>query len=322
MTGSLSPLATTQTAFAGFADVRPDADHGANLGRVDLQTPGRRRRRRSNRLVEGLRSIILGRGFGALLVVVFLGSVGAYGVMIGGGYDRFVAAHGEPADVFAKAMGFGVNVITISGQRSLSADEALAAAAVTDRHSLLFLDALAVRERLMATPLIKDARVRKLYPGQLVIELTERDEFALWQSEGQIFVVAQDGKAIDVLRDERFIHLPFVVGEGANERVAEFQRIVDAAGDFKSKIRAGVLVTNRRWNVKLVNGVDVKLPELNPEGAIASLAKLARTQQILDKDIISIDMRVAGRIAARLGEEAAGVRAEAQAKKPVRRGAI
>jgi cell division protein FtsQ len=219
-------------------------------------------------------------------------------------------------------MGFGVNVITISGQRSLSADEALAAAAVTDRHSLLFLDALAVRERLMATPLIKDARVRKLYPGQLVIELTERDEFALWQSEGQIFVVAQDGKAIDVLRDERFIHLPFVVGEGANERVAEFQRIVDAAGDFKSKIRAGVLVTNRRWNVKLVNGVDVKLPELKPEGAIASLAKLARTQQILDKDIISIDMRVAGRIAARLGEEAAGVRAEAQAKKPVRRGAI
>lgn len=244
MTGSLSPLATTQTAFAGFADVRPDADHRANLGRVDLQTPGRRRRRRSNRLVEGLRSIILGRGFGALLVVVFLGSVGAYGVMIGGGYDRFVGAHGEPADVFAKAMGFGVNVITISGQRSLSADEALAAAAVTDRHSLLFLDALAVRERLMATPLIKDARVRKLYPGQLVIELTERDEFALWQSEGQIFVVAQDGKAIDVLRDERFIHLPFVVGEGANERVAEFQRIVDAAGDFKSKIRAGVLVTN------------------------------------------------------------------------------
>jgi hypothetical protein len=32
-------------------------------------------------------------------------------------------------------------------------------------------------------------------------------------------------------------------------------------------------------------------------------------------------MRVAGRIAARLGEEAAALRAEAQAKKPVRRGA-
>ena len=317
MTGSYSSLATAQTALAGFADARPDA-----CGRASLKTPGRRRRRRSNPLVEGLRAAVLGRGFGALLAFVFLGSVGAYGVMIGGGYDRFVAANGAPADVLAKAMGFGVDVITISGQRSLSADEALAAAAVTDRNSLLFLDALAVRERLMATPLIKDARVRKLYPGQLVIELTERDEFALWQSEGQIFVVAQDGKPIDVLRDERFMHLPFVVGEGANERVAEFQRIVEAAGDFKSKIRAGVLVTNRRWNVKLTTGVDVKLPEQNPEAAMAALARLARSQQIVDKDVISIDMRVPGRIAARLSEEAAALRAEAQARKPVRRGAV
>ena len=273
-------------------------------------------------MFEGLRNVVLGRGFGALLAVLFLGMVGAYGVAIGGGYHRFVAANGAPADILAKAMGFGVDVITISGQRSLSADEALAAAAVTDRHSLLFLDALAVRERLMATPLIKDARVRKLYPGRLVIELTERDEFALWQSDGQIFVVAQDGKPIDVLRDERFVNLPFVVGEGANERVAEFQRIVDAAGDFKSKIRAGVLVTNRRWNVKLTTGVDVKLPEQNPEGAMAALARLSRTQQIADKDVISIDMRVPGRIAARLSEEAAALRAEAQAKKPVRRGAV
>ena len=317
MTGSYSSLATAQPALAGFADARPDA-----YGRASLKTPGRRRRRRSNPLFEGLRTVVLGRGFGALLVVLFLGSVGAYGVAIGGGYHRFVAANGAPADILAKAMGFGVDVITISGQRSLSADEALAAAAVTDRHSLLFLDALAVRERLMATPLIKDARVRKLYPGRLVIELTERDEFALWQSDGQIFVVAQDGKPIDVLRDERFVNLPFVVGEGANERVAEFQRIVDAAGDFKSKIRAGVLVTNRRWNVKLTTGVDVKLPEQNPEGAMAALARLSRTQQIADKDVISIDMRVPGRIAARLSEEAAALRAEAQAKKPVRRGAV
>jgi [acyl-carrier-protein] S-malonyltransferase len=58
------------------------------------------------------------------------------------------------------------------------------------------------------------------------------------------------------------------------------------------------------------------------EGAMAALARLSRTQQIADKDVISIDMRVPGRIAARLSEEAAALRAEAQAKKPVRRGAV
>ena len=194
----------------------------------------------------------------------------------------------------------------------------LAAADITDRNSLLFLDAPAVRERLMEDPLIRDARVRKLYPDQLAIEIVERDAFALWQNDGQVFVIASDGKPLEALRDERLAHLPFVVGEGANERVAEFQRIVDAAGDFRSKIRAGVLVTNRRWNVKLTNGVDVKLPEQNPEAAIVALARLSRDQKILDKDILSIDMRVPGRMVARLTEEAGAARAEALAKKPKR----
>ncbi len=97
---------------------------------------------------------------------------------------------------------------------------------------------------------------------------------------------------------------------------------MEAAGELRSKIRAGVLVTNRRWNVKLSTGVDVKLPETSPERAIAALARLAKDQKIVDKDVISIDMRVPGRLVARLSEEAAAVRAEALAKKPARRGAV
>ena len=121
------------------------------------------------------------------------------------------------------------------------------------------------------------------------------------------------------MHDERFVHLPFVVGEGANMRVAEFHRIVEASGDLKSKIRAGVLVTHRRWNIKLTTGVDVKLPEIGAEAAIAALAKLAKEQKIIDKDLISIDMRIPGRLVARLTEEAAAVRAEVK-KPPGRRG--
>ena len=231
-----------------------------------------------------------------------------------------MAEHGAFEDIAARAIGFGVRQITISGQRTLSPAEVLAAAEITDRNSLLFLDPGAVRERLMEDPLILDARVRKLYPDQLAIEIVERDAFALWQNDGQVFVLDQDPLScpIDTLRDERLANLPFVVGEGANERVAEFQRIVDAAGDFKSKIRAGVLVTNRRWNVKLTNGVDVKLPEQNPEAAIAALAQLAREQKVLDKDLLSIDMRIPGRMVARLSEEAGAARAESLAKRPKR----
>ena len=43
-------------------------------------------------------------------------------------------------------------------------------------------------------------------------------------------VIAADGTAIETVRDDRFADLPFVVGQGANNRVGEFLKIVDAAG--------------------------------------------------------------------------------------------
>jgi cell division protein FtsQ len=253
------------------------------------------------------------------MVAALFGSVFAYGAAIGDGYDGFVERNGSIPNVAARLVGFGLDVITVTGQRELSYMEILAASGLSGRDSLPFLDAREVREQVMKIPLVREASVRKLYPDRLVIEVVEREAHALWQRDGEVFVISADGVPIDNLRDDRFVHLPFVVGDGANERVAEFQKILEAAGELRSRIRAGVLVTNRRWNVQLVTGVDVKLPEIGAEQAIAALAQLSRDERILDKDLISIDMRIPGRLVARLTEEASAVR-EAN-RKPRRRGA-
>jgi cell division protein FtsQ len=85
-------------------------------------------------------------------------------------------------------------------------------------------------------------------------------------------------------------------------------------GDLRARIRAGILVGERRWTLKMTNGLDVKLPENDPEGALAQFARIARDARMLDKDLVSIDLRVPGRIYARLTEEAAATRAEALAR--------
>ena len=164
-------------------------------------------------------------------------------------------------------------------------------------------------------PLVREASVRKLYPDQIVISIEERTAHALWQVEGEVAVISADGKVIDQMRDQRFTRLPFVVGEGANTRVADYLKILDAAGDLKARVTAGVLIGQRRWNLKLNNGIDVRLPELNPEAAVTRLAKIVREHKLADKDIISIDMRAPDRVVVRLSEEAAAQRLEAKSKK-------
>ena len=321
--GAQSGQPFARPAFAGLQDDGRSNPRGAELSSYSVFAP--RRMAAVRRRPGFVRTTLLGaflraRATGFVLATLFLGGVSLYGAVRGGQYDAFVAEYGSPSDTVAKALGFDIDLVTIMGSRGLTETEVLAAAGITDRNSLLFLDVGEVRDRLRQIPLIKEVSVRKLYPDRLLIELVERDPFAIWQKEGRLLVVATDGTPIQELTDQRFTELPFVVGKGANERVAEFLKIIDNAGDLRSRIRAGILVGERRWTLKMTNGLDVKLPENDPEAAIVQFARLARDSRLLDKDLVSIDLRVPGRMYARLTEEAATARAEAMPRNK-RRGA-
>jgi hypothetical protein len=81
--------------------------------------------------------------------------------------------------------------------------------------------------------------------------------------------VAVDGTAIDLMQDDRFVDLPLVVGERANERTKDYLALIEAAGPIRSRIRAGTLVSGRRWTLKMDNGLDVRLPEIGAAEALA-----------------------------------------------------
>ena len=260
----------------------------------------------------------LPKALGTFLTLGFFGAVAVAGLVEGGHLDDFQARHGEPHHALARAVGLGVETVTLSGIAQMTEAEVLAAAGVGPKTSLAFLSVAETRERLERVPLIKSASVRKLFPNELAVTLVEREPHAVWQLHGELFVVAADGTVIDSMRDGRFADLPFVVGEDANGRVKEYLALLEAAGPLRSRIRAGTLVSGRRWTLKMTNGLDVRLPEQGVAEALARLARLQAEQRILDKDALALDLRVPDRVAVRLSEEAAEARAEAVKKKPAR----
>lgn len=253
----------------------------------------------------------LGSGAAMALVITFW----CLGFNHGGHYDRFKLDNGSVSDILARTVGLKVASVAVTGNQELSLEEVFAAAAMPTTASLPFLDIAAVQARLKQVPLIAEASVKKLYPNRLAIDITERTPFALWQMDGQVSVVSADGTAIDTLRDDRFISLPHVVGQGANKRVKEFVGILLEVPELAGQIRAGTLVGERRWNLKLKNGVDVKLPEEEPAKALAKLAEVDRESRLLNKDIIGVDLRMRDQIVVRLSEEAAQARAEGLERK-------
>ena len=324
----LRSLSGLTAALAGSSSRGAPLTVGAGIGpfafpllpQTAPQLP-RHRRRRRHLLGYGLERLIASRLFGTALAIGLLAAVGTYGAVRGGEYDALCAVQGTLPDILAKAVGFPIKAVTITGARELTEGEILQLAGVSARNSLLFLNVADLRARLKAVPLIREASVSKLYPNRLLIEIEERQPAALWQKDGIVSIVAADGTPIDDMHDPRFERLPLVVGEGANAELAAYLAILEASGDLRDRIRAGLYVAGRRWTLKTNNGVEIALPEKEPAEAVGRLGVLEHEGRILEKDILSLDLRLPGRVVAKLTPDAAAARADLLAKKSKKKGA-
>jgi cell division protein FtsQ len=253
------------------------------------------------------------KGSGSLAALLLMACVGLYGAILGGEYATFTASEGDLPNFLARAAGLGIKSVTVTGARDLSDEQILSVGGIGHRNSLPFLDVAKVRDKLKALPLVKNASVSKLYPNRLVIEIEERQPFALWQKDGDVEIVAADGTPIDALRDAHFVNLPLVVGAGANARIGEYVALLNASGNLRPRIAAGILVAQRRWTLKMSNGVEVALPERGAVAAVSELADLQQDHGVLDKDVLTLDMRIPGRLIVRLPEDTAQARADSLA---------
>lgn len=264
------------------------------------------------RLSVRLAASSLGRRGASLLTVVVIGGFSLYGTVIGGHVEAAKEIGLDIADAAANLAGFKVVQVNLSGQNHVTPAEILEAAGIKPSTSILFVHADETRTRLEAMPWIQSASVRKFYPDRIDIAITERVPFALWQINGAINVIGRDGRIIAPYSDDpRYINLPIVVGEGADRQVGG---IVDALARMPviaDQVRAAILVAERRWTLKMRNGIDVRLPEDGLEGALAQLADLDRDKKLLSRDITIIDLRLPDRVAVRLSDAAADARAQA-----------
>lgn len=299
------PLSAPQAyAFGGAPALRPG-----------LPTHALRPRRSFSPLSARLERLVQARFVGSALVFALFGLVGSVAAVQSGGYAAYVQANGTMADQAAKLGGFAIKAVTITGAHELTEGEILAIAGIGPRNSLLFLNVADIRASLKAVPLVKDVSVSKLYPNRLLIDLEERQPSALWQKDGAVSLVSADGTVIDELHESRYETLPLVTGPGANEHIADYLALLDAAGDLRPRIRAGIFVAGRRWTLKMVGGIEIVLPERGAPDALSRLALVEHDSHILEKDILSLDLRLPGRFVARLSAEAGTAREEALAKK-------
>src|SRR4051812_49145619 len=266
-------------------------------------------REQSHCLVTLLERYVPRRAGVAATLLILLGSTGL-GIVKGGHLEEATSALSDTRNSIANSAGFRITAVSINGRKQLSQDEVLATGGVNGRSSLLFLDAAVVRDKLKANPWIADATVLKLYPGQLQIDIVERSAFALWQQDGRLSVISDDGAVLQPYVSRRFISLPLVVGKGAETRARDFLALLARYPQVRAATKAAIFIGERRWNLRLKDGLDIRLPENDVADALASLSRLDKEERLFSRDIVAIDMRLPDRLTVQLSDDAAKAREE------------
>ena len=298
---------------------RPQADlKAAAIGAVVLLREYLGLRRRTKPVIErqsphrwiALLERCLPRRIGVTATILLLLGSAGLGVVKGGHLDELTARLSDTRNALANSAGFRITSVAINGRRQLSQDEVLATGGVNGRSSLLFLDAATLREKLKANPWIADATVLKFYPGQLQIDIVERTAFALWQQGGRLSVISDDGVVLEPYVSHRFVTLPLVVGKGAETRARDFLALLARYPQVRSVTKAAVFVGERRWNLRLKDGLDIRLPENDIGNALATLSRMDEEDRLFSRDIVAVDMRLPDRLTVQLSEDAAKAREE------------
>jgi cell division protein FtsQ len=191
---------------------------------------------------------------------------------------------------FAEA-GLGVEEITITGQALTGEKQVLEMLGLDAKTSILGFDAGAARERLMALPAITEAHVRKIYPNQIEVALVEKQPVARWRLDGVTSVIDGAGTKIGVAQtvDDK---LPLIIGAGAGDDATIILRALERYPDIAQGIAALSRLADRRWDMIYKSGLRVRLPEHGVAQALKTLNTYQVQDQILDRDVSVVDMRV------------------------------
>ncbi len=262
---------------------------------------GRRRKttRRTRAAPHRRRLALAGLGASCLFVMLAVAWLWNSG-WIGRQVDRFVAAGYQlTADA-----GFAIDDVLVEGRGRTGRAEILAALRVRRGTPILAVDPRAARDRLQALPWIDQATVERRLPRLLYIRLNEREPLALWQLDGKLSVIDRSGHVIPGVAAKQFAHLPLVVGRGAAAQAASLLAMLEREPDLKPLVDAAVRVGERRWNLHLKGGIDVRLPETNSAEAWSQLARIEREHGLLGRDVVAIDLRLPGRLVVRTAPDA------------------
>lgn len=239
------------------------------------------------------------RGFIRLLmsVIMLVLCVVLLGLWAGGYMPKIQATTTTQLAQKLISAGFVVKHIDIIGMQAVPRRKIIKQLGIKVGDGIWTINLVAAQQRVKEIKRIEHVVVRRLWPDHIVVEIVERQPYALWQDQTRIKLVDRAGVVLADAKEGTGYDLPFIIGENAITHLPELQAVLAVFPFISERLEAMVYVENYRWDLRLDNGrLYIALPADGILQALSWLEELNAQHSILDRPIRRLDMRIPDRL--------------------------
>jgi cell division protein FtsQ len=212
------------------------------------------------------------------------------------------AMAGQQIALLASDAGFEVRRVNVRGVERMNELKVYERVLGAREQAMPLVDLGALRNDLLQLSWVKDARVSRQLPDSLVVDIVERQPYAVLEKPGRLVLVDVTGHELEPISPANAKGKLLIRGMGASQQIGALDHLLDSAPALRPQVAQAQWVGNRRWNVTFNTGQVLALPQGDDESAKALIefARLDGVNRLLGGKVASFDMRAPERIYMRI----------------------
>ena len=197
---------------------------------------------------------------------------------------------------------FPLRQVVFAGNRHLSEADMKKLMRITEGEDLLKLSCSTLAGRLLGSPWVRSASIRKEYPGRLLVRIREAEPFSLFKSSGHLFLIDDEGRKLEELKGEAVPFLPTIVSNSFTVEPGAFSEALSLVKALRETAMASrpVEITGVDTEGKdlslIIDGTSVRVGEGQYGEKLLRFAELEGEVRKRWQKVDYIDLRFANRV--------------------------
>ncbi len=206
----------------------------------------------------------------------------------------FLTTYSLDSIKITKSSFFPVKIIKIEGVINANKEEIEKRFSQFNGKSIIFISRSQFKEISRGLKFIKELQVKKIYPDKIKLNVIEYKPMGVFVDKNKKLLLLEGGGIIENYENNKFNHLPLVIGNGAQKKFHLFYQSLENVNFESSLVKQFNYFDINRWDVILKDGKVVKLPTESYENSFKKFLSIYKKSNFSNFKVF--DFRIKGQL--------------------------